>query len=1326
MTTLSQPHIRRDEKVRKVDVTGVITTVAGNGAQGFSGDGGPAVNARFNDPMGVALDGAGNLYIADYHNHRVRKVRVDGTILTVAGTGEAGYGGDAGLATSAQLHNPGGIAVDASGNLYIADELNQRIRKVDVNGTISTVAGNGIPGVAGDGGPAVEAQFHNPARVAVDGVGNLYVADWINSRIRKIDAGGVITTVAGNGSPGYAGDGGPATAASLNGPTGIVLDGSGNLYITDGWNECVRKVDTLGIITTAAGSGTRGFDGDGGPAVQARLFYPTDVALDPSGRLFIADNANHCVRKVVMGTNPTGYENPGESSFFDEGGLGYIFSASGKHLRTVDLATGVVARTFAYNPDGALASISDPFGNRVTIQRDANGTPISITSPFGVTTGLAVDPATNRLTDITFADTGVTHFDYSPEGLILAKVEPQLNRFEHVFDANGRITDATDEEGGHWQFSRTELETGEIRSEVLTAEGEVHSYLDRTGSTGAYTSTITDETGSQTLFSKSEDSLATEQSNPCGMANSHKYGVDPLYGFKMVKEARERAPSALEKVVLTDRTYEDTDSDGVRDKITDTITLNGKTATVITDTIQAKKTAVSPEERTATTFYDPNSLAPTSLGIPGLFTTTYGYDARGRLTSLLTGTRETTFTYDAQGNLESITDPEDHATTYSYDPVGRMTAIHRPGGGSVGFAYDKNGSMTVLTNPAEIDHGFGYSKVNLNGSYDAPLSGTTTYLYDRDRRLIQVSFPSGKAIRNIYADGKLELIQTPEGDVDLSYACGTQVHSVAKIGEGISYGYDGSLLTSETLTGTVSHTLAYGYNSDFNLTSFTYAGETVNFTYDDDGLLTGAGSYTISRNTSNGLPESVTGENLSLGRAFNGFGEMESESVTVSGQTVASFSLARDNNGRILSRTETVAGTASNFVYTYDPMGRLLTVTKDGSLVEEYRYETDGTRSHEVNTQRGITDRSFTYSDEDHLLTSGSTTYQYDLDGYLQTKTAGTDQTTYVYSSQGELLSVTLPDTRLIEYVHDPLGRRIAKKINGTITEKYLWQGQTRLLAVFDANDTLLMKFLYADARMPVAMLKQGTTYYLACDQVGFLRLVADPSGSIVKRIDYDSFGNILTDSDPSFTLPFAFSGGFHDADTGLVRFGYRDYDPDTGRWTAKDPILFKGGDTDLYGYVQNDPVNQVDPRGLLTVAIGIAGTGGGGAAGTYSKALVVDGHGNIGMISTLGGGGMGGITASGGGMIQIKNADNIYQLTGFSVQTGGSFGEVFSGGGEWVIGDGYTGVDINFGYGIGLTPGELHSILGHSTINGSFNIFRFLWSLEQAIKSRLSTGSCP
>ena len=290
---------RENHRIRKVTPGGVISTYAGTGTQGFSGDGGPATGAQLLGPGGVALDPAGNFYIADRNNDRIRRVSTDGTIATYAGSGSLGFSGDGGPATAARLNmSLGGVALDSAGNLYIADLLNERIRKVSPVGTISTYAGNGGYGFWGDGGPGTAAQLR-PRGMALDPAGNLYIADFGNSRVRKVTPGGTISTYAGTGTPGFAGDGGPATAAQLSFPQGVALDSAGNLYIADSNNNRIRKVTPGGTISTYAGTGLQGFSGDGGPAIDAQLWFPVGVALDSAGNLYIADQENQRIRKVT-------------------------------------------------------------------------------------------------------------------------------------------------------------------------------------------------------------------------------------------------------------------------------------------------------------------------------------------------------------------------------------------------------------------------------------------------------------------------------------------------------------------------------------------------------------------------------------------------------------------------------------------------------------------------------------------------------------------------------------------------------------------------------------------------------------------------------------------------------------------------------------------------------------------------------------------------------------------------------------------------------------------------------------------------------------------
>lgn len=284
--------------VRKVSPLGVITTIAGTGEAGFNGDGVPATSAMLNGPIGVDVDGQGNVYIAENSGSRVRRVDPSGIITTVAGTGEPGYSGDGGPATAAQISYPTSVEVDDQGNVYVGSPSDQVVRKVDPSGIITTVAGTGQGGFSGDGGPATAAQFNGPFDLALDDAGNLFIADSGNGRVRKVAPSGIITTVAGTGEPGEGGDGGPATSAQLL-PLGLEVQGSGILFISDNNSSAIRRVDASGTINTVAGMGSPGYSGDGGYGPFALLNQPAGLALDGAGNLFIADRANNVVRRLV-------------------------------------------------------------------------------------------------------------------------------------------------------------------------------------------------------------------------------------------------------------------------------------------------------------------------------------------------------------------------------------------------------------------------------------------------------------------------------------------------------------------------------------------------------------------------------------------------------------------------------------------------------------------------------------------------------------------------------------------------------------------------------------------------------------------------------------------------------------------------------------------------------------------------------------------------------------------------------------------------------------------------------------------------------------------
>ncbi|HTS29083.1 MAG TPA: IPT/TIG domain-containing protein [Bryobacteraceae bacterium] len=307
-----------NQRIRKVS-GGNINTIAGNGTGGFAGDGGAATSAEIYDPQGIAVDSSGNLYIADTNNNVIRKVASGGSISTIAGSNLTGAGYvDNPVATNGQFSLPVGIAVDSSGNIYISESSNtngsvagnNRIRKVSSSGALTTYGGNGVVGSSGDNGPATTAHLSNPLGLAVDKAGNLYIADTGNHKIRRIAAGtGIITTVAGTGFAGFSGDGGPAINAQLNSPTGVAVDAAGNLYIADKLNFRIRMVSTSGIITTIAGKAASGYSGDGGPATSATLRFPTGVAVDSSGNVYVADNQNNAIR-LLTPPAPTGGSGP--------------------------------------------------------------------------------------------------------------------------------------------------------------------------------------------------------------------------------------------------------------------------------------------------------------------------------------------------------------------------------------------------------------------------------------------------------------------------------------------------------------------------------------------------------------------------------------------------------------------------------------------------------------------------------------------------------------------------------------------------------------------------------------------------------------------------------------------------------------------------------------------------------------------------------------------------------------------------------------------------------------------------------------------------------
>jgi RHS repeat-associated protein len=429
--------------------------------------------------------------------------------------------------------------------------------------------------------------------------------------------------------------------------------------------------------------------------------------------------------------------------------------------------------------------------------------------------------------------------------------------------------------------------------------------------------------------------------------------------------------------------------------------------------------------------------------------------------------------------------------------------------------------------------------------------------------------------------GRLENLTTPLGTQTLSYEeKGRLVATTTPDHQTLSYTYDGSLPVSETWSGTIAGSLSLSYNNDLRVTTASVNGSSpVTYQYDADGLLVGAGELSLTRTSSTGLLTDTQLGNVTTQRTYNAFGELASETASYQGNVLSQVQYTRDKLGRIISQVKTSEDVTTTLEYSYDLAGRLVEVKPDGVVTESYEYDANGNRVQALTSSQRMVVGS--YDDQDRLLSYGGKTYTYTANGELLSKTSNGQTTTYHYDVLGNLRVVDLPG-KTIEYVIDGRNRRVGKKVNGTLVQGFLYQGSLKPVAELDGNGNVVARFVYGSkANVPDYLLKDGKSYRLLSDHLGSPRLVVDLSdGSVVQRLDYDAFGNVVMDTNPGFQ-PFGIAGGIYDPETKLVRFGARDYDAETGRWTSKDPIGFGGGDSNLFGYVANDPINSVDGEGF-------------------------------------------------------------------------------------------------------------------------------------------------
>ena len=1147
---------------------GVIKTAAGNGSSGYSGDGGPATSAKLWEPSAVALDAAGNLYIADMTNVRVRKVDTSGVITTVAGNGTVGHTGDGGAATAASLSGPTALAFDSTGNLYIADSscCTGWVRKVNTSGIITTVAGNGAAAGcsasgSGDGGPATAAPLDAPDGLAVDGAGNLYIADMC-STIRKVNASGIISTVAGKYTAGYSGDGGPATSAQLNQPGGVRVDSTGSIYIADTTNRVVRKVDTSGTIHTFAGNGTNGYSGDGGSATAANLSLPEDVALDSAGDLFIADVGDSVIRKVntsgiitsVAGGAGYGYSGDGGYATaaqleipygvtVDTGNNFYIADQNANVIREVTPpqapAGGALAPPETYGPNRTerqcQACAADPVS---TASGDFYESYSDLATP-GRGPALALVRSYNSLVATT-ASPGPLGYGWTHSYAMSLKIDPisgnatvtQESGSQVVFTpiagggygAPPRVL-ATLVKNGDGTFALTRRQRDRF---VFSATGQLTKIADLNGysTTLAYNgsgqlASVTDPAGRALTLAYNSSAQLTSVTDPIGRVVAYSYSPqgdlitvsDVGAGITtFAYDTSHRIVSVRDpRGALTTNTYDSsgrvtTQVDPMGHKTTFAYSGDNFSTNAGTTTITDPNGNV-----TVDTYFDGELLMETrGSGTAQAATWDYLYDPNslGVVAATDPNVNTTNATYDSQGNQLSSTDALGHTTSATYDTLNDVTSRTDALGVTTTDTYDTKGNMTSQSTP-------------LVGSSPA-VSRTTTYTYadpSHPGDVTTITDPNGKIWSQAFdANGDLVSVTDPLGNkTTATYdGIGRRLSAVSPLGNAAggtpsahttTYSYDafGDLLST---TDPLGHSTTTAYDADRNPISVTDAnGHTTRTTYD-----------------ANNRPTAVTrADGTTLANTYDADGNLTAQTNAAGAATTYAY----DAVNRRINATDPLHHVTS---YAYDPAGNLVSLTDAASNVTTEGYDA-GNRLTAVSYSNGHTP---------------NVTYGYDADGRRTSMADGTGTTTSTWDSLGRLTAQTNGAGAAVSYGWD---------LAGNLTSIAYPSGMGTVSRAFDAAGRL---------NSVGDWLGHTTTFGYDADS----NLAAEtyPNTTSGART-YDNADRLSSITDNKSGIPFASFSYTRDAN---------------GQLTAETPIGVPGGGQS-YTYTSLNQLASVNTTGLYS-----------------------------------------------------------------------------------------------------------------------------------------------
>ncbi|MBK6695252.1 MAG: hypothetical protein IPG50_24030 [Myxococcales bacterium] len=1181
--------------IRRLRADGVVENVTAPSTAGVeTGVGGPASAAQLPSTAHIVFGADGTLYIAaGFSSQPVTGLRMTG-IYTIAPDGilrrltkatQAGSESQPYCYMTEQNNIPlanatwptaiSYIDVDKDGRILFSQQCS--IKKVE-NGIVTTVAGAGY----GPAGPFCGARCAGSLSMGVNAL--------------SADASG------------------PDKPYSDAGARAVAWDGRGGFYFATagggtGYGESqgdrIRHVTAEGIVESYMGDGTLNIadnSGRGGGMPASALKPGVDGAwivggmkLGPDGALYVGNILPNYQGGVITRVSPflPGFTGADLAVPSESGNEVYVFNSVGRHLRTVS-NTNVTLQTFGYDSAGRLTSITDRSGNVVTIERNASGQMTAIVAPGGQRNTLTVD-GNGYLTAVANPAGQAYALGYAPGGLLASLTDPRAGVHSYEYDGLGYLVKDTDPAGAATTLARAADGTvtltnalGLTQSFAVATAGSLTETRTSTAPSGAMTTTSTNTAGVTTSTDSVGDTMTTR------LAPDARFGMSSPYASNV------SVATPLGTVTTTfsrQLTVPDLNNPFSLTAQTDSFTVNGRTSTMTytvgTRTGVSTTAGGSGSSRRATIVLDALLRPIQETREVGQSPVTYSYRADGLVQTMTQGATSTALAYDSARRLTTRTNAIGQRVKVTYDSADRVSAMTYAETTPVAqdlatfqYAYDANGNRTSVTMPSGAVHGFAYDARDLVTSYTPPDGSAMALAYDGIKRLSQLTLGDGRNVSFSYdAAGRMTGTTFPEGSTTRSYVGATERLAsavrtpTAGAAQSIAFTYAGSALTGLAFAGPATGAYAFTYDvPSAGATNLWVASRSLDggpatpFAYDADGLTTVEGPFGLTRSGPRGATSAIRiGATTHWTYGYDALGRRTSRVLNAAGSRYSS-TLSFDAGSQLTGRVESVNGAAaSTYAYKYDGRGQLVEVKKDNVVVESYAYDVNGNRTSALVGGNPVTT---TYDAQDRIVTRDTTAYTYDAAGFLTQR--GSD--TFVYSARGELLSATVGGNT-VTYGYDAGGRRVART-DGSGTTEYLYSDGSFYVTHSRAPGGMVTEYFYDDAGRLYALRRGGTNYLVGTDEVGTPKIVVDAAGVVALTAEYDAWGVALGGDANTFDIPQGFAGGLRDATTGLVRFGYRDYEPASGRWTARDPMGFSGG-TNLFAYIANAPTLVRDPSGL-------------------------------------------------------------------------------------------------------------------------------------------------